>query len=208
MQRLRSELFAELLTTIQGAEDESGAAAPAPPPEALLINDLIREYLSFTGLRHSLQVFNLETSQAAEREALPRQVLASELGVREGSNGRAVPLLYHLVSTARAARLASEGLPIAATVSRGAGADETLGRAARQQHEQQRRATARSAPRGSSAHEEEDDDDSGLPGAITRRTVAGVSTGSSRTTASTGGAAGALSGGGGAGSLIYYGGAR
>jgi lisH domain-containing protein FOPNL len=180
--KLRSELFAELLTTIQGSEDDSeptvsSVPAPPAPPEALLINELIREYLSFTGLKHALHVFNLETSSgdasAADREALPRSVLADELGVKDNNGmGRPVPLLYYLVATARAARLAGQDLQPGQSGRSGL-ADATLTRATMQQQAPSSRSGAGSRPsttRRTAYGADDDDDDHGLPGAVTRRT--------------------------------------
>jgi len=115
--RLRSELYSEVLKTIN-ADDSTPAPRPAPP-DALLVLDLVREFLSYSGLRHSLEVFNLETggpTSAGESDAaavasrgatqLPRRVLADELGLKSDSSLRPVPLIYHLVATAKAARAA------------------------------------------------------------------------------------------------------
>lgn len=104
---------------------------PRPPPDTLLVNDLIRDYLSFTGYKHALAAFNADTgfvedqyehaaavrdngggvasvSRSAHSEnvtGLPRRFLAEEVDVPDTPTSRSVPLLYSMVSTARAARL-------------------------------------------------------------------------------------------------------
>ena len=127
LQQLRAALYAEAMARVG---DSSSVLPPRPPAEALLINDLIREYLSFSGLKHSLAVFDLETGAASSAHSaappqrreeggtlLPRSVLADELG--GDRDARPIPLLYSLVATARAAR--TVGL-----ASMGAGASESL----------------------------------------------------------------------------------
>jgi hypothetical protein len=44
---IKARLQSEVLSAVQRVD----AAVPRPPPTALLINDLIREYLSYTGAR-------------------------------------------------------------------------------------------------------------------------------------------------------------
>lgn len=113
LQAVRSQLYGEVLSTLHGAE--APVPPPRPPPEALLINDLIREYLSYTGFGHTLAAFDIESGGAAaapdDRDRaggplLPARILASELGISRpgGAPAADVPLLYHLVAAARAAR--------------------------------------------------------------------------------------------------------
>lgn len=113
LQGMRSQLYGEVLATLHGAEAPVPAARP--PPEALLINDLVREYLAYTGFVHTLSVFDMESggsvSAPDSRERpdgplLPTQILAAELGISRsgGAPAAEVPLLYHLVAAARTAR--------------------------------------------------------------------------------------------------------
>eukprot|EP00796_Vickermania_ingenoplastis_P011924 gene11924-8205_t len=72
---------------------------PAPPPENYLINELIKEYLVFNGLEHTLAVFQLEAR--VPDSAVPRRVLASELKLR-GAPAE-IPLLYAMLNESRQA---------------------------------------------------------------------------------------------------------
>lgn len=72
---------------------------PPPPPENYLINELIKEYLAFNGLEHSLAVFQLEAR--VPDNAVPRRVLATELKLR-GAPGD-IPLLYAMLNESRQA---------------------------------------------------------------------------------------------------------
>ncbi len=99
--RLRAEVFAAL---------EGPAAVPAPRPSDanVLINELLREYLAFNGYEHALSVFLAESGQPRESEALPRAVIAQDLGISDADRfkpaAKQLPLLYSLVTQARAAR--------------------------------------------------------------------------------------------------------
>lgn len=103
---------------------------PAPPADALLIHDLIREYLSYTGLLHTLETFNVETGFAdsgasSGATGLPAAFLAEELGLgrqqlppaASGDSTDSPPLLYTLVAIAKAARMAREQQAAAATAA-------------------------------------------------------------------------------------------
>lgn len=120
-QRVKAHLQHEVLSTLHS----DAAPVPRPPPEALLINDLIREYLAWTGYDHALAVFNLETghppepstasagavlppatASAAAAMGLSRTFVAEEVDVVDSPASRAVPLLYSVVATAQATRAA------------------------------------------------------------------------------------------------------
>lgn len=66
---------------------------PPAPPENMIINELIKEYLAFNGLEHSLSVFQLEAR--VPNSAVPRAVLANELNMAGAPT--AVPLLYAMI---------------------------------------------------------------------------------------------------------------
>lgn len=101
---LRAELQGAVAATLRAGDGAPPAPRPAPPPTARLINALIRDYLSLTGLEHTLGAFVAETGDAGT--ASDRLVAAHELGAGPGASS-SLPLLYSLVSVARAARLAA-----------------------------------------------------------------------------------------------------
>lgn len=74
-------------------------ASPSPPPENYLINELIKEYLAFNGLEHTLATFQLEARVLDS--AVPRRVLATELKLRGAPAD--IPLLYAMLNECRQA---------------------------------------------------------------------------------------------------------
>lgn len=71
--------------------------APPPPPENYIINELIKEYLVFNGLEHTLATFQLEARVLDS--AVPRRVLATELKLRGAPAD--IPLLYSMLNECR-----------------------------------------------------------------------------------------------------------
>lgn len=90
--RLRAEVFAAL------QDDEQ--TRPVPPAENGLINELIREYLEYNGLFHTLDVLCCEAGMP--RQALDRAFVQSQLSTKSGGLGTKMPLLYTLVQPAAA----------------------------------------------------------------------------------------------------------
>lgn len=101
---LRAAVFQSLseTTTTAGGEGRGfdSETQPPIPPENLIINELIKEYLSFNGLEHTLAVFQLEAR--VQDGQVPRRVLATELNL--GGAPSAVPLLYAMLHEARLSR--------------------------------------------------------------------------------------------------------
>jgi lisH domain-containing protein FOPNL len=62
--------------------------------ENLIINELIREYLTYNNYLHSNSVFLAETGQPIE--PFDRNFIAKELGISEDNNSKKVPLLYSI----------------------------------------------------------------------------------------------------------------
>jgi lisH domain-containing protein FOPNL len=87
--KVRAEIFAAL--------DEE-APRPPLPPENVLLNELIREYLEYNSYQHSLSVLALESGMAPS-DRLDRGFLASELNLRDKPRG--VPLLYSIIHDLR-----------------------------------------------------------------------------------------------------------
>jgi lisH domain-containing protein FOPNL len=99
--QIRAEIFAAI-----------DCAAPArPPPQLsnsnLLINELIREYLLYNQLHHSLSVLIPESGQPVQ-PAFERAFIAHELGVVDSMASSQVPLLYTIVEGMRKERGAGE----------------------------------------------------------------------------------------------------
>mmetsp|Transcript_8679 Transcript_8679/g.22453 ORF Transcript_8679/g.22453 Transcript_8679/m.22453 type:complete len:139 (-) Transcript_8679:105-521(-) len=104
---LRARLRAEVFGVISQGE-------PAPPRmtrHQLLINELIREYMSFHKLGHSESVFVPETGSDAE--PLSRQYITEELNLKETAHSAKVPLLYGIISLLIDGGLASDSAPAA-----------------------------------------------------------------------------------------------
>ncbi len=61
----------------------------------LIINELIKEYLSYNNYLHSLSVFQAETGQPKNK--LDREFIAHELNIIESNSSRQLPLLYTIL---------------------------------------------------------------------------------------------------------------
>ena len=68
---------------------------PQPPKEVLILNELVREYLEFTGYKQTSAVLNLETGTPKEQR-LSREVLEAYLKVITPATENQ-PLLYSLI---------------------------------------------------------------------------------------------------------------
>ncbi|CAG9863600.1 unnamed protein product [Phyllotreta striolata] len=69
---------------------------PQVPEETKLLNELIREYLTWNGYLYSEQLLSAESGQKNER--LSRDVLTTKLGVIDDAKTAKIPLLYYIVS--------------------------------------------------------------------------------------------------------------
>ncbi|CAN0378823.1 unnamed protein product [Ectocarpus sp. 12 AP-2014] len=95
--KLRAKVLAEVFHTLEGPQE---GVLPTPlSNENLLINELVRDYLSYNGYANALGVFMAESGQPIER-SLDRGFIRDELGLseRRGStdhgSARPLPLLY------------------------------------------------------------------------------------------------------------------
>ncbi|CBZ29994.1 conserved hypothetical protein [Leishmania mexicana MHOM/GT/2001/U1103] len=93
---LRAAIF-ERLSDVTTKGDDRAVENPPVPPENMVINELIKEYLTFNGLEHTLAVFQLEARSPDSQ--VPRRVLASELNMAGAPSS--VPLLYAMLHEAR-----------------------------------------------------------------------------------------------------------
>ena len=76
------DLKAKIQSEIFQALDDDTQERPRIPPENMIINELIREYLEYNQNFHTLSVFINESGQPAER-AFDREFIADELRVAE-----------------------------------------------------------------------------------------------------------------------------
>ncbi|NWX50131.1 FOPNL protein, partial [Steatornis caripensis] len=86
--RIRAEVF--------NALDDQSEPRPPLSHENFLINELIREYLEYNKYKYAASVLTAESGQP--EMPLDRQFLAKELNIVEDANGKAVPLLYGILS--------------------------------------------------------------------------------------------------------------
>ena len=63
--------------------------------ENILMNELIKEYLSFNNYNYTASVF--ETESGNMKEPLERQFIAQKLNLVENENTKKLPLLYSLI---------------------------------------------------------------------------------------------------------------
>ncbi len=93
LEHVKAQLRAIIFESFHAAiPDEAKVTAPVPP-ENLIINELIRDYLTFNGLEHTLAVFTAEAS--LPQAAVPRGILAREMGLVGAP--AALPVLYAVV---------------------------------------------------------------------------------------------------------------
>lgn len=99
LNKIKAQLRAVIFDAL---ENSKGEASPRPQPsaETILVHEMIREYLRFAGLEHTLAVLECEAS--LPKHPLPRSLLASELGCP--GTPQAVPLLYAIVAEGRRAK--------------------------------------------------------------------------------------------------------
>ncbi|CAM9960151.1 unnamed protein product [Pylaiella littoralis] len=101
--KLRAKVRAEVFHTLEGSQE--GLLQPPLSNENLLINELVRDYLSFNGYANALGVFMAESGQPSDR-SLDRAFLRDELGLIErrdisssrDATARPLPLLYGITS--------------------------------------------------------------------------------------------------------------
>ena len=97
---VRAQLRALLFQSLNGggaaaaaAAAGSQSAAAAFPAESLLVHELIREYMQWAGMQHSLSVFTTEARM--HQAAVPRRITASETGVPAAPAD--LPLLFAML---------------------------------------------------------------------------------------------------------------
>ncbi|CAD2215651.1 lisH domain-containing protein C16orf63 [Angomonas deanei] len=98
--RLKAELRAAVYHSLTDDAASGDRATLPQPPENMILNELVREYLAFNGLEHSLSVFQSEAN--TPNKPVPRTVLATELNLAGAPT--AVPLLYSLLHECKLSR--------------------------------------------------------------------------------------------------------
>nr|CCC94891.1 unnamed protein product [Trypanosoma congolense IL3000] len=101
---VKAELRAAIFHSLQEVSTQQGdteSVRPPVPPENLLLNELIKDYMAFNGMEHSLSVFKAESGSGKESAApaMPRAILASQMGL-SGAPGN-IPLLYAMLHELR-----------------------------------------------------------------------------------------------------------
>lgn len=89
-QELKSRIRRETFASISAGQVK---ITPPPPKEVLILNELVREYLEFTGYSQTSAVLNIETAVPKEQR-LSREVVEAYLKVIPQNDQ---PLLYSLV---------------------------------------------------------------------------------------------------------------
>lgn len=97
LDNVKAQLRAIVFQALDASTPES-RPRPALPPENLIINELIREYLQFNGYEHTASVLQTELGMQSQA-TVPRVILATQLGLREAP--LEVPLLYAMLHEVR-----------------------------------------------------------------------------------------------------------
>ncbi|CAB1116583.1 unnamed protein product [Ectocarpus sp. CCAP 1310/34] len=110
--KLRAKVRAEVFHTLEGPQE---GVLPTPlSNENLLINELVRDYLSYNGYSNALGVFMAESGQPIER-SLDRGFIRDELGLSERrdstdhGSARPLPLLYGITHALKRRRKEASG---------------------------------------------------------------------------------------------------
>ncbi len=104
---VRAQLRAVLFQALQQQQNQNGGGGAAAasqqqqqkaalaqfPAESLLVHELIREYFTWAGMKHSLSVF--ETEARIPTVGVPKKILASECAV--ASAPKDLPLLFAML---------------------------------------------------------------------------------------------------------------
>lgn len=94
---LRAAIFQRLSDANVEADGQQQREGCPVPAENILINEVIKEYLTFNGLEHTLAVFQLEARIPDGQ--IPRVITASEFNMSAAPSS--VPLLYAILHEAR-----------------------------------------------------------------------------------------------------------
>lgn len=91
-----SQVRAQIRSEIFNALNDKPTTTPTLPNENLIINELIREYMTFNNYHHALSVFVPESGQP-KQPPFDRNFISKKLKVVEDKNSRELPLIYSLI---------------------------------------------------------------------------------------------------------------
>lgn len=102
LHKIQGQIRQEVLAALKEERDHPDFAAARPDfssGDNFVVNELIREYLTWNGLHQTAAALSLESGHPQQN--LDRQSLEDNLGVRSGANAAKVPLLYSVVAAVR-----------------------------------------------------------------------------------------------------------
>jgi len=85
--RLKAHIRADLFHALE----QPDFPAPTPPSSVLLMNQLVKEYLTYLGCSNTLSVFNVETGRVGED--LDKEFLEEQIGITMPEETSDLPLL-------------------------------------------------------------------------------------------------------------------
>ena len=91
-----SQVRAKIRAEIFNALNDKPVTVPSLPSENMIINELIRDYMTFNNYHHALSVFIPESGQP-KKSPYSRSTIAKKLKITEDQNTRELPLLYSLI---------------------------------------------------------------------------------------------------------------
>ncbi len=101
LDKLSGEIRSEVLQILKSDDSTTATADPSvvfkTSSQNFILNELIKEYLEWNGLKHTKDVLVSEAGHP--KESLTRCQLEEALNVQVGSNAQKVPLLYSIVSS-------------------------------------------------------------------------------------------------------------
>lgn len=92
--RLNGEIRTAVMSILN--KNFENADPPKVPEETKLINELLREYLTWNGYLYTEQILAAESGQKGER--MSRDVLTTKFGVMDDAKTAKIPLLYYIVA--------------------------------------------------------------------------------------------------------------
>jgi lisH domain-containing protein FOPNL len=100
--QIRAEMFAAMMNTSSSSKSEDDGRS-----ENFVVNELVREYLSFNGYRQTLSVFTAEASINKTRP-FDADFVAQEVGLGDedgvDSETRKLPLIYQMIESLKTKR--------------------------------------------------------------------------------------------------------
>ncbi|KDR13005.1 lisH domain-containing protein FOPNL isoform X2 [Zootermopsis nevadensis] len=95
LSKIKAELKTEIMKVLE--PESNSNSKPEIPSETLIINELIREFLTWNGYHYTTSVLVAESGMPVE--PLDRTSLTRSVGVSDSTWASELPLLYSMVST-------------------------------------------------------------------------------------------------------------